>query len=62
MIYVGFMDCMVRQFRFDQDKGLLEKVKEIQPHLDAVKNISLNGKLDLCVSSSRVLKYLLILY
>ena len=56
------MDCMVRQFRFDQDKGLLEKVKEIQPHLDAVKNISLNGKLDLCVSSSRVLKYLLILY
>ena len=54
VIFSGYMDCQCRRYVFDSKQKKIILTKEFQEHLDAVKSIVLNSKLDLLVSSSRV--------
>lgn len=54
-IYVGFMDSICRMWRFDANTHKLELVKEMQGHLDSIKNIALKGDLGYISTSARVI-------
>ena len=56
VIFSGYMDSKCRRYVFDSKNKNISLTTEFQEHLDAVKSVVLNSKLDLLVSSSRVNK------
>ena len=53
-IYVGYMDTYIRMWKLDPASKKLELVKEMQGHLDAIKNVALKGDLGIVSTSARV--------